>query len=31
MPPGPYLVKFTVNGKVVGEKAVSIEADSFNQ
>jgi hypothetical protein len=31
MPPGAYLVKVTVDGKVIGEKAVSIEADSLEK
>ncbi|HWK12649.1 MAG TPA: hypothetical protein VNR64_21490, partial [Vicinamibacterales bacterium] len=31
MPPGPYLVTITVDGKVIGEKSVSIEADSLDK
>jgi photosystem II stability/assembly factor-like uncharacterized protein len=30
LPPGTYLVKVTVNGKVIGQKTVTIEADSLN-
>ena len=31
MPPGAYVVKITVDGKVIGEKSVSIEADSIDK
>jgi photosystem II stability/assembly factor-like uncharacterized protein len=29
LPPGPYLVKVTVDGKVIGQKTVVVEADSL--
>jgi hypothetical protein len=31
MPPGAYVVTITVDGKVIGEKSVSIEADSLEK
>ena len=31
MPPGAYVVKISVDGKVIGEKSVSIEPDSLQQ
>jgi len=30
LPPGSYLVKLTVNGKAVGQKTITIEADSLD-
>jgi photosystem II stability/assembly factor-like uncharacterized protein len=31
LPPGSYLVKVTVDGKVIGQKTVTVEADSIQQ
>jgi photosystem II stability/assembly factor-like uncharacterized protein len=31
LPPGTYLVKLTVDGKVIGQKTVVVEADSIQQ